>query len=54
MHKRLTWQRRVRKWHNRIAVIGFLQLFAWTVSGIYFAFTDINQVRGNDYRVASA
>ena len=53
MHKRLTWQRRVREWHNRIAVIGFLQLFAWTVSGIYFAFTDINQVRGNDYRVAS-
>jgi uncharacterized iron-regulated membrane protein len=53
MYQRLAWQRRVRKWHNRIAVIGFLQLFAWTVSGIYFAFTDIDHVHGDDYRVAS-
>lgn len=53
MHQRLTWQRRIRKWHNRIAVIGFLQLLAWTASGIYFAFTDIDSVRGEDYRVAS-
>ena len=49
---RLTWQRHFRVWHRRIALIAALQLLAWTVSGIYFAFVNIEGVRGEQHRLA--
>ena len=48
----LAWQRRLRVWHRRLAVITAIQLLLWTVSGIYFAFVDITMVRGEPHRLA--
>ncbi len=47
-----SWQRRLRVWHRRLAVITAIQLLLWTVSGIYFAFVDITLVRGEPHRLA--
>jgi len=49
---RLHWQRRLRRWHRAIAMVTALQLLAWTVSGIYFAFVDIEEVRGKAHRLS--
>ena len=43
-------QRRVRRWHRGIALITSVQLLLWTVSGVYFAFVDIEFVRGNQFK----
>jgi len=43
-------QRRVRRWHRGIALITSVQLLLWTVSGVYFAFVDIEFVRGNQLK----
>ena len=48
----LAWQRRLRVWHRRLAVITAIQLLLWTVSGIYFAFIDITMVRGEPHLLA--
>ena len=48
----LAWQRRLRIWHRRLAVVTAIQLLLWTVSGIYFAFVDITMVRGEPHRLA--
>ena len=48
----LSWQRRLRVWHRRLAVVTAIQLLLWTVSGIYFAFIDITMVRGEPHRLA--
>ena len=39
-------QRIFRRWHRWLAIITALQLLAWTVSGVFFAFVDIDYVRG--------
>lgn len=46
------WQRRLRVWHRRLAVITAVQLLLWTLSGAYFAFFDIEKVRGEPHRRA--
>ena len=48
----LAWQRRLRVWHRRLAIITAVQLLLWTVSGVYFAFIDIKEVRGEPHRLA--
>ena len=48
----LAWQRRLRVWHRRLAMVTAIQLLLWTVSGIYFAFVDITMVRGEPHRLA--
>ena len=48
----LLWQRRLRLWHRRLAIITAVQLLLWTVSGVYFAFIDIKEVRGEPHRLA--
>ena len=40
----------VRKIHKYLSFFISLQLFLWTVSGIYFAFNKIELVRGEQYR----
>lgn len=47
----LYWQRRLRVWHRRLAVVTAVQLLLWTVSGVYFAFVDITMVRGEPHRL---
>lgn len=48
----LFWQRRLRVWHRRLAIITAVQLLLWTISGVYFAFIDIKEVRGEPHRLA--
>ena len=48
----LAWQRRLRVWHRRLAIVTAIQLLLWTVSGVYFAFVDITMVRGEQHRLA--
>ena len=48
----LSRQRKLRKWHRWLALVTAVQLLLWTLSGAYFAFVDINFVRGADHRVA--
>lgn len=42
----------LRKFHRYISLLIALQLLLWTVSGIYFSFNKIENVRGEQYRVA--
>ena len=39
-------QRQVRRWHRWVAMVTSCQLLLWTLSGLYFAFIDIDYVRG--------
>ena len=52
MTTRFERQRQVRRWHRRIALLCAAQLLAWTLSGAFFAFVDIEGVRGSDHRRA--
>lgn len=47
---KLKVQRLTRKWHRWLAVVVSLQLLAWTVSGVFFAFVDITEVRGTPFK----
>ena len=47
----LVWQRRLRVWHRRLAIIAAIQLLLWALSGTYFAFVDITMVRGEPHRL---
>tara|TARA_Y100001936_G_scaffold252550_1_gene312693 strand:- start:1940 stop:2482 length:543 start_codon:yes stop_codon:yes gene_type:complete len=42
----------LRKFHRYISLLIALQLLLWTVSGIYFSFNKIENVRGEQYRIA--
>jgi len=42
----------LRKFHKYISLFIAVQLLLWTVSGIYFSFNKIENVRGEQYRVA--
>ena len=41
----------LRKFHRYISLLIAVQLLLWTVSGIYFSFNEIENVRGEQYRV---
>jgi len=41
----------LRKFHRYISLLIAVQLLLWTVSGIYFSFNKIENVRGEQYRV---
>ena len=43
-------QRKLRRWHRWLAIVTAVQLLAWTLSGIFFAFIDIDFVRGAEHR----
>ena len=44
----------IRKTHKYLSFFISLQLLLWTISGIYFAFNKIENVRGEQYRNAIA
>lgn len=51
----LSRQRKLRRWHRLVALVTSFQLLLWTLSGLYFAFIDIDYVRGHQFkRSASA
>ena len=41
----------LRKFHKYISLIVSIQLLLWTISGIYFSFNKIENVRGEQYRL---
>ncbi len=41
----------LRKFHKYISLIVSIQLLLWTISGIYFSFNKIENVRGEQYRI---
>ena len=43
-------QRRLRRWHRFVALVTSCQLLLWTLSGLYFAFIDIDYVRGHQFK----
>lgn len=47
----LQGQRRLRRWHRLIAMATSIQLLLWTLSGLFFAFVDIDYVRGHQFKV---
>ena len=43
----------LRKFHRYVSLVISIQLLLWTISGIYFSFNKINDVRGEQYLVAA-
>ena len=41
----------IRKTHKYLSILISIQLLLWTISGIYFAFNQIELVRGEQYRM---
>ena len=50
----LQGQRRLRRWHRLIAIATSIQLLLWTLSGLFFAFVDIDYVRGHQFKVPAS
>ncbi|MGB4769890.1 MAG: hypothetical protein WBP58_00425, partial [Chitinophagaceae bacterium] len=48
--KRVHWQKRVRKWHRYLGLIFGIQFLFWTIGGLYFSWTNIKTIRGDDVR----
>ena len=47
---RVHWQKSVRKWHRYLGLIFGIQFLFWTIGGLYFSWTNIKSVRGDDVR----
>jgi len=47
---RVHWQKRIRKWHRYLGVIFGIQFLFWTIGGLYFSWTNIKTIRGDDVR----
>ena len=45
---------RVRRLHRLLGVVIGLQVLLWTASGIYFAWTDIDEIRGDHLKARPA
>ena len=43
----------LRKFHRYISLLIAVQLLLWTISGIYFSFNKIENIRGEQYLIAS-
>lgn len=44
-------QKKTRKVHRYVSLIVSVQLLLWTISGLYFSFTKIENVRGEQYLI---
>lgn len=42
--------RLIRKWHRYLGLILGIQFLAWTVGGLYFSWTKIDEIRGDNIR----
>ena len=51
--KKAKIHRLTRKWHRYLGIILGIQFMAWTVGGLYFSWTKIEQIRGDDIRKES-
>jgi hypothetical protein len=48
--KKAKIHRLTRKWHRYLGLILGIQFMAWSVGGLYFSWTKIEQIRGDDMR----
>lgn len=46
------WQKLVRKYHRYLGVFFGIQFLFWTVGGLYFSWTNIKEIRGDNIRRA--
>ena len=46
--------KRIRKTHRYLGIFIGLQFLAWTVSGLYFSWTDIDEIHGDQFRKSSS
>lgn len=49
MHKR-KWHQLIRKSHRYLGLFLGIQFFLWTLGGLYFSWTNIEQIRGEDIK----
>ena len=40
---------RIRKTHRYLGLIIGIQFLAWTVSGLYFSWTDLDEIHGDQF-----
>ncbi len=50
MIKKAKLKRLARQWHRYLGLILGVQFLAWTVGGLYFSWTSIEEIRGDDIR----
>ena len=43
-------KKKIRKIHRYLGIFIGLQFIMWTVSGLYFSWTDIDQIHGDNFR----
>lgn len=48
--KNRNYKKLIRKSHRYLGVFIGIQLLFWTISGLYFTWTDINEIRGDHLR----
>ncbi|WP_136466682.1 PepSY domain-containing protein [Flagellimonas onchidii] len=48
------WIQRNRKWHRYLGVILGIQLLLWTAGGLYFSWTNIDEIRGDHLKKAQS
>lgn len=48
--KNLKLRKTIRKTHRYLGIFLGLQFLLWTVSGLYFSWTDIHEIRGNHFK----
>lgn len=51
--KKAKIHRLTRKWHRYLGLLLGIQFLAWTVGGLYFSWTKIEEIRGDDIRKES-
>jgi hypothetical protein len=44
------FQKQVRKWHRYLGLILGIQFLFWTIGGLYFSWTSIESIRGEDIK----
>lgn len=48
--KKNKWHRLTRKWHRYLGILFGVQMLAWTLGGLYFSWTRIDDIRGDNLR----
>ncbi len=46
----LHFQKKIRRWHRWLGLILGIQFFLWTLGGLYFSWTSIDKIRGDDLK----
>jgi uncharacterized iron-regulated membrane protein len=50
MMRRALLHKKIRKWHRYLGLVFGIQFLLWTLGGLFFSWTDIGHIRGDDIR----